>query len=430
MNARSPDPYTGRQLAGVAALKEIAARQAQAARPPYLGPRTGDQLTALRTLERIADQNGASVTQPFQITDSAVMRLPRITVLIPAHNEAATIAQTLRSLWNQTMPVASVTVVCDNCTDDTAEVAAAEGAYVVATKGNTARKAGALNQALAAVLPSLSDNDYLLAMDADSALCPGWLEAGARVLAADSRVGAVCGAFLGEPGGGITGQLQRNEFFRYARIVKRRWQALVLSGTGTLFRVSTLREIGRERGRRVPGAPGQFYSQRSITEDDEITLAVKTLGFRCLCPPACETITEVMPDWGALWTQRMRWQKGTLGDLASYGLTRVTFWYWMRQAGLYGGFAISYACLFIMIGVLLTAPGVSLAWTVGIISVTLIERIWTARRAGRRGMLLAALILPEAFYAIWQGWLFFAAAAASIQRREVAWGHIARGVTS
>jgi poly-beta-1,6-N-acetyl-D-glucosamine synthase len=431
MNTSSfPDPYTGRQLTGVAALKEIATRQAKAARPPYLGPRTGDQLTALRTLERIADQNGAAVTQPFQITDSAVMRLPRITVLIPAHNEAATIAQTLRSLWNQTMPVASVTVICDNCTDETAAVAAAEGAYVVASKGNKARKAGALNQALAAVLPSLSNNDYLLAMDADSALCPGWLEAGAWVLAADSRVGAVCGAFLGEPGGGIMGQIQRNEFYRYARIIRRRWQALVLSGTGTLFRVSTLREIGRERGGRLPGMPGQFYSQKSITEDDEITLAVKTLGFRCLCPPECETITEVMPDWGALWTQRMRWQKGTLGDLSSYGLTRVTFWYWMRQVGLYGGFAISYACLFIMIGALLTAPGVSLAWTVGILSVTLIERTWTVRRGGRHGMLLAALILPEAFYAMWQGWLFFSAAAASIQRREVAWGHIARGVTS
>ena len=46
-----------------------------------------------------------------------------------------------------------------------------------------------------------------------------------------------------------------------------------------------------------------------------------------------------------------------------------------------------------------------------------------------RGMLLAAPILPEAFYAMWQGWLFFSAAAASIrlQRREVAWGAYSAG---
>lgn len=394
-----------------------------------MGPRTEDQLASLASLERVANRNGAATTQPFRVTGSTVMRLPRITVLIPAHNEAATIAQTLRSLWNQTMPVASVTVICDNCTDDTAAVAAAEGAYVVANQGNKAKKAGALNQALAVILSSLSNNDYLIAMDADSTLCPGWLEAGASALAADSRVGAVCGAFLGEPGGGIIGQMQRNEFYRYARITKRRWQALVLSGTGTLFRVSTLRQIGRERGNLLPGQPGQFYDQGSITEDDEITLAVKTLGWKCLCPPECETTTEVMPTWGALWTQRMRWQKGTLGDLSSYGLTRVTFWYWLRQAGLYGGFAISYVCLLIMIGALVTAPGVSLAWTAGILSVTLIERTWTVRRGGWRGMLLAALILPEGFYALWQGWLFFSAAAANAQRREVAWGHVARQVT-
>jgi poly-beta-1,6-N-acetyl-D-glucosamine synthase len=418
------DPYTGRQLSGVAALKEIATRQAEAARPPYLGPRTGDQLTALRTLERIADKSGAAVTQSFKITDSAVMRLPRITVLIPAHNEAATIAQTLRSLWNQTMPIASVTVICDNCTDDTAAVAAAEGAYVVETNGNTAKKAGALNQSLAAVLPSLSNNDYLLTMDADSALCPVWLEAGARALATDSQVGAVCGAFLGEPGGGIVGQIQRNEYFRYARMIRRRFQVPVLSGTGTLFRVRVLRQIVAQRGSGLPGVRGQYYSHASITEDDEITLAVKTLGWKCLCPAECGTLTEIMPTWKALWTQRMRWQKGALSDLSSYGWTRVTRPYWIRQAFRYAAYVSSFACLLIMGGAVIRHPSVSPAWTAGILSATAIERTWTARRGGWRAMLLAAAIIPESAYAVFLGWLFFHAAKASIQRREIAWGHV------
>jgi hypothetical protein len=162
-------------------------------------------------------------------------------------------------------------------------------------------------------------------------------------------VGAVCGVFLGEPGGGLVGQLQRNEYFRYARLIKRRWQALVLSGTGTLFRVPVLKQIARERGNRLPGTRGQIYNQASITEDDEVTLAVKTLGWKCLCPPECETTTEVMPTWKALWTQRIRWQKGTLGDLRAYGLGRVTRSYWARQTGLYGGFAVSFVCLGIML---------------------------------------------------------------------------------
>jgi hypothetical protein len=33
----------------------------------------------------------------------------------------------------------------------------------------------------------------------------------------------------------------------------------------------------------------------------------------------------------------------------------------------------------------------------GILSVTVVERTWTVRRAGWRGMLVAALIVPESY---------------------------------
>jgi hypothetical protein len=104
-------------------------------------------------------------------------------------------------------------VICDNCTDETAAIAARHGAFVFNTVGNKAKKAGALNQALTRMLPSLRGDDLVLVMDADSA--------------------------------------------------------------GTLFRVSALREVARERGYRLPGTRGEFYSRTSITEDDEITLALK-----------------------------------------------------------------------------------------------------------------------------------------------------------
>jgi hypothetical protein len=42
-----------------------------------------------------------------------------------------------------------------------------------------------------------------------------------------------------------------------------------------LFRASSLREVARERGHRLPGTPGEYYSSDSLTEDDEITLALK-----------------------------------------------------------------------------------------------------------------------------------------------------------
>ena len=73
----------------------------------------------------------------------------RLTVLVPAHNETLTIGATLESLWGQARRPEKVVVVADNCTDDTADVARRGGAEVFTTVGNSDKKAGALNQALA-----------------------------------------------------------------------------------------------------------------------------------------------------------------------------------------------------------------------------------------------------------------------------------------
>ena len=54
----------------------------------------------------------------------------KIVALLPAHNEAESIATTLRALAAQTRVPEQVVVICDNCTDDTAEIAAAHGATV------------------------------------------------------------------------------------------------------------------------------------------------------------------------------------------------------------------------------------------------------------------------------------------------------------
>lgn len=375
------------------------------ARPLMLGQEAG--LAALRSLA------------------VEVTRFPQLTAIIPAHNEATSIAGTIRSLRRQSEPPDRIIVVCDNCTDDTAEIAMLAGAEVFFTVGNEARKAGALNQALAGTLPYLNDEDRVLVMDADSHLNLDWLRVATCALLANPRAGAVCGVFLGEPGGGLIGQLQRNEYIRYARQVGRRRQVPVLSGTGTLFRVSSLRAVALERGRRLPGAAGQYYSEDSITEDDEITLALKTLGRRCLAVDGCETTTELMPTWQALWTQRIRWQKGALNDLRRYGLTVVTSLYWIRQVIIYSGLFASVACWLIMASAFTSHPGFNFAWTGSILGVNFAERLWTVRRAGRAGMLVSALMVPEFAYDTWRMVVFLRAIIDEVTQRDIEWGHLA-----
>lgn len=60
-----------------------------------------------------------------------------VTVLIPAHNEAQNIANTITSLREQHDPPERIIVVADNCTDDTEQIATDLGVEVFRTVDNT-----------------------------------------------------------------------------------------------------------------------------------------------------------------------------------------------------------------------------------------------------------------------------------------------------
>jgi cellulose synthase/poly-beta-1,6-N-acetylglucosamine synthase-like glycosyltransferase len=352
----------------------------------------------------------------------------RVIVLIPAHNEAASIGSTLRSLAAQTMPPDEMVVVCDNCTDDTAEVSRRAGAdRVMTTVGNTARKAGALNQALARLLPGLESDDLVLAMDADSRLSSDWIRSAVAALRHSRRIGGVCGTYLGEPASGLLCQLQRNEFVRATRLVPRRESLWVLSGTGTMFRTSVLREVARERGNRLPGQPGEYYNSSSITEDYEITLALKTLGFRCIAPPGCSAETELMPSWQLLYRQRLRWQSGTLTALRHYGITRATWSNWARQVFFYFRYGAQVACWIILGWSLAAHPGLNMPrWVIAMLAIVYVERIITVLRAGPKGVLLAMLLFPEWIYGMFDGLYLLQALKNEFTGGTVSWHHLAR----
>ena len=72
----------------------------------------------------------------------------RLTAIVPAYNEAETIADTVRSLQEQTVPPGEVIVIDDCSTDETAEVAARSASTVVRPPANTGSKAGAQTFAL------------------------------------------------------------------------------------------------------------------------------------------------------------------------------------------------------------------------------------------------------------------------------------------
>lgn len=346
---------------------------------------------------------------------------PRLVVLIPAHNEADRIGAAIEGLWRQTRKPDLIVVVTDNCTDDTAEVAASHGADIFATRGNTHKKAGALNQAIDWVLPHLDERDLLLVQDADTVLNPWFSETAMATF--NRKVGAVGGVFYGEQGGGLLGLLQRMEFQRYAWELDRTGgKAQVLTGTGTMFRARVLREVREaRRSGRIGGGDG-YYSLASLTEDDEMTKAVKTLGYRAMSPAGCAVTTEVMTSLPKLWHQRLRWQRGALENLRDYGWTKVTARYFLQQF-LMGFGALSFLVYLTFMATYTTLygwPGVSPFWTaIGLIFV--VEKTVSVRRAGPLAILVAALMIPEMLYDLFQHAVYFTSLWGLVRRSEEKW---------
>ena len=347
--------------------------------------------------------------------------LPRVVVVIPAHNEALSIAATLDSLRAQHRAPHSVVVVCDNCTDDTAEIARRHGAEVFTTVANTHKKAGALNQALAELLPTVVDDDVVLVMDADTALDPAFIDNGLGYLALGYA--AVGGTFRGRAGGGLVGMFQRNEYARYQRdVTRRRGKALELTGTATLFRVRALRAVVQARSPgELPGA-ATVYDTAVLTEDNELTLAMLHRGMPIIAPSGCTMTTEVMTTWGDLARQRLRWKRGALENLRTYGFTPITREYWARQFLAAVGVVVIAAYLAVLV-ISLMAQGAVHSHPVwlAITALFALERAVSVRSRGPGQMVVGALVLVEFCYDVFlqviQAWAFFAV----LTKRQATW---------
>ncbi len=349
-------------------------------------------------------------------------RVGRLVALLPAHNEQATLPDAVRSLNAQSVPPDRIVVIADNCTDATPETALGLGAEVYVTRDNTDKKAGALNQVLDELLPSMEGDGLILVMDADCALDREFL-AVAREKLADPGLGGVGGTFRGGPGGGLLGTFQRNEYARYERDVRRLGgRALVLTGTASVFPVSILREVAaaREAG-ELPDSSGghQVYDTAVLTEDNELSLALMHRGYRILAPYQCTLETEVMTTWGDLGRQRLRWKRGALENLFDYGWTPFTRRYWGRQLlSLLGVLATVLYLGSLFVGVL---AGVELRpFWLAISLIFVVERVVTVRSRGWQQMLLSAPLVIEftfdAFLQLVQA-RAFAQAALNTERR-------------
>ena len=247
------------------------------------------------------------------------MRTQKIVLLVPAHNEAVGIVATMESVEAQTMSPDRRIVVCDNCTDATPELARSRAGWEVwETVGNTGKKGGALNQAWDRLGDYLTDDDYLVTMDADTLLDSHFVENAYAKYQQKGRkghkLGGVCANFQGLELDSALGILQKMEYARAEKINRsRRGIAPVLAGAATMFSIRALREVHDSRGRLF---------EPVLTEDYELSLALRVQGYETMAPRNCLAQTDLMPTAKMLWAQRLRWYRGAFESLRSYGFRK------------------------------------------------------------------------------------------------------------
>jgi cellulose synthase/poly-beta-1,6-N-acetylglucosamine synthase-like glycosyltransferase len=329
---------------------------------------------------------------------------PFVIAIIPAYNEQESIVKTVDSLRSQTRPPDEIIVLADNCTDDTVALSLTLGVSVVESTNNEDGKAGALNQLLDEILPILDDDDAILVMDADTVLAHRFVQSTVNMLfgSTKKKIAGVGGIFLADDSQwSMVRQLQSNEYVRYQRrLSRRRGRALVLTGTGTVFRVSVLRAVKQARkDGKLPdfGKAQGVYDISALTEDNELTISVKELGYRVVSPKDCTVKTAMMPDLKSLFKQRRRWQRGALENIIAHRINSHTAPYLIRQVGTYLGVLFLPFYVYTLIVALVTQSDINFLhplW-VTVAVVYLIEQTFSVRKGGFRAILVSLAIIPE-----------------------------------
>lgn len=291
--------------AGLLSFSEVVWRFA----PAGVGARTVGEEVLHYSLRGFAATSANAEGQESAPRGAETARAPgvrRVVALIPAHNEAEQIVETLASLRGQSYPVERVVVLVDNCTDDTVAVARRAGAEVYETVENSAKKAGALNQGMQVLAGDWRHWDYLLQMDADTILERQFVENAVGELEDDAGLAGVCARFLTKTYRGLLPWLQRMEYQRLGwRTAHRRHKVHCLSGTATLL--------------RYPALPEQPWDERSLGEDHALTLDLLERGWRVKRGDRSIAWTETKQTLGGFWRQRLRRARGTLDELVRRG---------------------------------------------------------------------------------------------------------------
>jgi len=233
-------------------------------------------------------------------------RRPSVAILMPAHNEALVLEETMQSIIPQLAPGDRLLIVADNCSDDTAKIATASGVEVIERFDLERRGKGyALDYGMRHLRSSAPE--VVIVIDADCRVSKGVIDRLARTCVEEGR--PIQGLYLMQAPPGASLAVRVAEF---AWLVKNHVRPLgffriglpcQLTGTGMAFPWTVIDKASLGNGHLV--------------EDLKLGIDLTRMGKPPLfCPEAL--VTSVFPDSAeGTETQRTRWEHGHLGMIVS-----------------------------------------------------------------------------------------------------------------
>ena len=228
---------------------------------------------------------------------------PKISLIIPAHNEETIIVRAIESALETNYPNKEIIVVDDGSTDRTYQLAQpyarSQRIKLVHRDEASGSKAGALNYGL-----FFSTGEVIITVDADTLIERNSLRELVKPLS-DPRYSAVSGnvRVLSQEHGAMN-LLVRLQAYEYLISMElgRRFQALagtllIISGAFGAFFKKNIETLGE-------------YDSDTITEDFDITFKMRKLGKRLAFAENAIAWTRAPDTWGDWKRQRIRWTRG------------------------------------------------------------------------------------------------------------------------
>lgn len=237
---------------------------------------------------------------PARKSVAAAKASGRASALIPAHNEVLGIACTIKSLRAEARDGDRIVVIADNCTDDTASVAASAGAEVVIRTNAALRGKGyALDHGVRHL--EVDPPDVVIVVDADCRVSPGFFAAMSES-ALQRRSPIQCVnltiADKADAKGAVAVLANRTINLVRPTGLSRLGGPCRLLGTGMAFPWEMIRNAKLATG--------------SLVEDMKLGIDLAIEGHDSCFEPSAMVTSSLPPGRAAFATQRARWEAGHL----------------------------------------------------------------------------------------------------------------------